>query len=119
VGVELRAVVELRGFVGQEAFQAEDQGEVAAPLEGGGLETGIEIFERAVQCLAARRSGRERLGTLPVQEKGLTYEIACAFDVCAQWRVRRLCGRFGGFSQYEAFLIGAPPSLCIRQRQAL
>ena len=63
------------------AFEAEQEGEVAAPLEGGFFVAGVDLDQGGVKRAAASGAGSERLGAFAVEQEWFAGERGCAFDV--------------------------------------
>ena len=83
VRVEFGAVAQLRRLVGQQPLEAEQQREVAAPLDRGLLAPLVELLQRGVEGAAPGGAGRERLGTLAVEQQRLAGKRRRPLDVGA------------------------------------
>ena len=83
VRVELRPVAQRRRFVGEQPLQAEQQREVAPPLDRGVLGAGVELGQGGVEGAAARGPRRQRLGPLAVEQEGLAGKLGRALDIGA------------------------------------
>ncbi len=111
MGIELGAIGEMRVFLGEQALEAEHEGEVTAPFDRRGLAALIDLGERGIQSAAARRAARQVLGLLALEQERLARELPCTFDVGARRRLCRFGGRLGLVSQSEALLIRRSPPI--------
>ena len=83
VRVQLGAVAQLRRLVGEQALEAEQQREVAAPLDRGVLGALVDLGQRGVERPPPRGARGERLGPLAVEQEGLAGELRRTLDVGA------------------------------------
>ena len=88
VRVQFGAVAQLRRFVGEEALQPQQQGEVAAPLDRGVLGPVVELAQRRVEGTAAGGARRQRLGPLAVEQERLAGELRRTLDIGARRNCR-------------------------------
>jgi hypothetical protein len=100
VGVEFRAVPQGGRLLADQPFQSQQQREIAAPLDGGFGAPGVQLGDRGIEGAAARGAGRQRLGTVSVQQERFTRELRRALDVFLR-RNRTGCGCCGGRGQFK------------------
>jgi hypothetical protein len=112
VGGELGAVREVRRLLGEQALQAEQEREVAAPLDRGGLAALVDLRERSVERSPPGSPRGEVLRLLALEQERLSGELPGSFDVGARRRLRRTGGCLGLFSHLRLF---DPPLLANRE----